>query len=388
MTGFVYRRAGLVAVVAAFAACATGQPKPEAAAMPAPQTAQPRSPLLATWQGPWGGVPPFGTFKVAEIKTAMEQAMAENLTEVDRLAANPEPPTFDNTVVALEKAGSALDRASAVYGVYTSTLNDAEMQAIEADLSPKLAAFFDKIVQNPKLFARLKAVYDKRDALGLSPEQQRLLWVDYTGFVRQGANLEGPAKEKLSELNQQLATLGTRFVQNILAEEGTQLVLLESEADLAGLSPGLREQAAAAAASRGKPGKWAILNTRSSTDPFLTFSTRRDLREKVWRMFIMRGDNGDALDNNATITQMLALRAQKAKLLGYPTWAHWKLEDQMAKTPERALALMEAVWKPAVARVHEDVADMQKLAGTEPGGAGFAGDGRNPQGASSIAPWD
>ena len=368
MTASVSRRAGLLLVL--LLSCATGQPRPDAAAMtqekPATTPAKTDSVLLAPWQGPWSGVPPFGKFAVKEIKTAMEEAMAQNLVEIDQIAASAEPPTFENTIVALERAGASLDRASAVFGVYTSTMNDAEMQAIEADLSPKLAAFNDKIVQNPKLFARLAAVYQQRDALGLDPEQQRLLWLDYTGFVRQGASLEGPAKQQLSALNQQLATLATKFTQNILAEEGTQLVLLESEADLAGLSEGLREQAAAAAASRGKAGKWAILNTRSSVDPFLTFSTRRDLREKVWRMFIMRGDNSDAHDNNAIITQVLGLRAQKAKLLGYPTWAHWKLEDQMAKTPERAVALMEAVWKPAVARVHEEVADMQKIAGAEP----------------------
>ena len=365
MTASVYRRTGLLALV--LASCASGPPRPSAAAM---TDAKPQSPLLAPWPGPWGGVPPFGSFKVADLKTAMEEGMALNLAEIDGIAANPEPPGFENTIVALDRAGAPFDRASAVYGVYTSTLSDKEMQAIEEELSPKLAAFGDKIVQNPKLFARISAVYQQRDRLGLTPEQQRLLWLDYTDFVRQGASLAGPAKEKLSALNQQLATLSTKFNQNILAEEGTQLVLLESEADLAGLSQGLREQAAAAAASRGKAGKWAVLNTRSSVDPFLTFSTRRDLREKVWRMFIMRGDNGDAHDNNALITEILRLRAQKAKLLGYPTWAHWKLEDQMAKTPERALALMEAVWKPAVARVHEEVADMQAIA------------------PEKIAPWD
>src|SRR5437660_2098964 len=369
MTANLYRVAGVVVLIAA---CATEQRKPDAAVTgnkPA------ESPLLAPWQGPWSGVPPFGKFKVADIKAAMEEGMAQNLAEIEQIAANPEPASFDNTLVAMERAGWPLDRASAVYGVYTSTMNDAEMQAIETDLSPKLAAFNDKIVQNAKLYARLAAVYDKRDALGLTPEQQRLLWLDDKEFVRQGARLGAPEKKKLSELNQELASLSTKFTQNILAEEGSQMVLLTGEADLAGLSPSLREQAAAAAASRGKAGQWAILNTRSSVDPFLTFSTRRDLREKVWRMFVMRGDNGDAHDNNGTITQILQLRAQKAKLLGYPSWAHWKLEDQMAKTPERALALMEAVWKPAVARVHEEVADMQAIA--DKGGAGLR-----------IEPWD
>src|SRR3954463_5275160 len=356
----------------ALAACAAGQKNGEKMTTAKAQAAPV---LLAPWQGPWGGVPPFGRFQVADIKPAMEQAMAEALQDNQRIADSPDAPTFENTIVAMERAGEALDRASAVFGVYTSTMNDEQMQAIETEISPKLAALNDAIVQNQKLFARVAALYEKREGLGLTPEQKRLLWLQYTGFVRQGASLDAAAKTKLAQLNQELASLGTKFTQNILAEEGTQNVLLESEADLAGLSPELREQAASAAASRGKAGKWAVLNTRSSVDPFLTFSTRRDLREKVWRMFIMRGDNGDAHDNNSVITRTLELRAQKAKLLGYPSWAHWKLEDQMAKTPERAMALMEAVWKPAVARVHEEVADMQAIADKEKAGL-------------RIEPWD
>jgi peptidyl-dipeptidase Dcp len=331
--------------------------------------------LLAPWQGPWRGVPPFGKFKVRDIKGAMETGMAQDLRDIDRIANDPEPADFDNTIVAMERAGQALTRASTVYSVYTSTMNDDEMQKIESDLSPKLAALQDKIVQNPKLFARIAAVYEKRGAANLSPEQQRLLWLDYSGFVRQGANLDDARKKRLSALNQELAALSTKFSQNLLAEEGTEMVLLTKESDLAGLSPALREQAAAAAAAHGEGGQWAIVNTRSSTDPFLTFSTRRDLREKVWRMFIMRGDNGDEHDNNATIARILELRAEKAKLLGYPSYAHWKLEDQMAKTPDRTVALMEAVWKPAVQRVHEEVADMQAIADKE--GARI-----------TIEPWD
>src|SRR5437867_1603063 len=305
----------------------------------------------------------------------MEEGIAQELADIDGIANDSEPPGFANTIAAMERAGLPLSRAGAVYGIYTSTMNDEEMQKIQSDISPKLAALQDKIGQNPKLFARVAAVYEKRDGLQLSAEQQRLLWLDYTGFVRQGAKLDDAAKKRLANLNQQLATLSTRFSQNLLAEEGTQMVLLEKESDLAGLSPGLREQAAAAAASHGKPGKWAVVNTRSSTDPFLTFSTRRDLREKVWRMFIMRGDNGDAHDNNVIIAEILKLRAQRAKLLGYPTHAHWRLEDSMAKTPERAVGLMEAVWKPAVARVHEEVADMQATADRERAGI-------------RISPWD
>jgi peptidyl-dipeptidase Dcp len=271
-------------------------------------------------------------------------------------------------------------------------MNDAEMQAVEADISPRLAAFGDQVVQNAQLFARIAALYDQRDKLGLTPEQERVLWLKYDLFVRQGARLDAEKKKQLSALNQELASLQTKFTQNILAEEGTQMVLLGSEAELAGLSPELRAQAAAAATSRGKSGQWAVLNTRSSVDPFLTFSTRRDLREKVWRMFVMRGDNGDAHDNNEIIARILRLRAQKSRLLGYPDFAHWKLTDEMAKTPERAMALMESVWKPAVQRVHEEVADMQAIADQEransSGGAGSAGDGRSPKGAVRIEPWD
>ncbi len=330
-------------------------------------------PLTAQWQGPWGGVPPFGQFKVADIKPAMERGMADNLADIDRIASNAESPTFENTIAAMERAGGAFQRAYAVYLAYANAMNDSGMQAVQADVEPKLAAMKDRIVQNAKLFGRIAAVYERRDELNLTPEQQRLLWLDYTSFVRQGSKLSAADKEKLSALNQQLATLSTRFFQNVLAEE-TQMVLL-GEKDLEGLSPVLREQAKAAAAARGNPGQWAIVNTHPSVDPFLTFSTRRDLREKVWRMFIMRGDNGDVHDNNAIITEMLLLRARKAKLLGYPTWAHWKLADQMARTPERTLELMEAVWNPAVARVHEQVADMQAIADRE--GKGLR-----------IEPWD
>jgi len=249
------------------------------------------------------------------------------------------------------------------------------VQAIETEMSPKLAEFNDKIVQNSRLFARIAAVYEARARLGLNAEQQRLLWLDYTNFVRAGAKLDDAKKKRLGELNQQLAALYTRFSQNVLAEESTQMVLLDSEADLAGLPAPLRESAAAAAASHGKPGKWAVINTRSSVDPFLTWSTRRDLREKVWRMFTSRGDNGDAHDNNQIVADVLKLRAERATLLGYQTHAHWHLEDQMAKTPERAIELMEAVWKPAVARVREEVADMQAIADKE-------------HAAIRIAPWD
>src|SRR6266566_5414411 len=368
------RRTGAMLGCAMFvlAGCANQPPKREEAVAPKPET---KNPLLAEWTGPFGGVPPFGTFQVQDIQPALEEGMALELAEVDRIAKNPEAASFENTIAALERTGKPLDRASAVYGIYTSTMNDDDVKAIETAMSPRLAAFNDQIVQNSQLFARIATLYEARDRLGLPPEQQRLLWLDYTRFVRSGAKLDEPAKKRLSALNQQLASLYAKFRQNLLAEESSQMVVLETEADLEGLPPALRDAAAAAAASHGRPGKWAIVNTRSSVDPFLTLSTRRDLREKVWRMFVMRGDNGDAHDNKATVTEILKLRAERAKLLGYPTHAHWRLENTMAKTPERAEELMEAVWKPAVARVHEEVADMQALADKERAGI-------------RIAPWD
>ena len=242
-------------------------------------------------------------------------------------------------------------------------------------MEPKLAAFRDRITQNEKLFERIAAVYGTRTASGLTPEQQRLTWLTYTDFVRAGAKLDPTAKQRLAAINQSLAGLFTRFSQNLLGDEGSRYTLLAGEADLAGLPESLRDGYAGDAERRGQKGKWVVANTRSSVEPFLTYSTRRDLREKVWREFVNRGDNGDARDNNAIIGEILQLRAERARLLGFPTHAHWRLENTMARTPERAMTLMEAVWKPAVARVREEVADMQRVADAE--GAKI-----------TIEPWD
>jgi peptidyl-dipeptidase Dcp len=333
------------------------------------------NPLLAEWSGPYGGVPPFDRVKVADFKPALEASMAENLSEVERIANDTAPPTFENTIVALERAGRSLDRVTTVYGIWSSNVNGPEFQTVQREMAPRMAAFFDKITQNAALFRRIEAVYNSPEKKKLKPEQQRLSWLYYTNFVRGGAKLDAQSKPRLSEINQKLAGLFTRFSQNLLADEGEQFLVLKSEDELAGLPQSLRDAAVAAAAQKKQTGAGVILNTRSSIDPFLTYSDRRDLREKAWRMFINRGDNGDAHDNNAIITEILQLRAERAKLLGFPTHAHWRLENSMAKTPERAMQLMEAVWKPAVARVHEEVADMQALADKE--GAGL-----------KIEPWD
>ncbi len=350
-----------------------------AAVVLAATSLKPENPLLGKWAGPYGGVPPFDKVKVADFKPALETAMAGDLKEIDAIAKNPAKPDFENTIAALERAGKPFERVSAIYRVFGSTMSTDDFQKVETEMAPRLAAFNDQIVQNKELFSRIAAVYDAREAGGLTPEQKRLVWLDYTTFVRAGARLEGAARQRMTEINQRLASLFTKFSQNLLGDEKDYVLYLEKESDLAGLPGGVRAGAAAAAETRGHKGQWAILNTRSSMEPFLTYSDRRDLREKVWRTYYSRGNNGDARDNNATISEILKLRAERADLLGYATHAHWRLEDSMAKTPERAMELMEAVWKPAVARVHEEVADMQAVADAEAAQGGQT---------VKIEPWD
>jgi peptidyl-dipeptidase Dcp len=323
------------------------------------------NPLLAKWEGPYGGIPPFDRVQISLFKPALEAAMAERLAEIDKITSDPASPDFENTIAALERSGRTLNRVTTLYGVWGATMSSPEYQVVEREMAPRLASFLDQVFQNEALFKRIDAVYNSPAKAKLNAEQQRLTWLYYTNFVRAGARLSADAKKRLSQINQQLAGLYTRFSQNVLAEETDQFLVLKSEDELAGLPQSLRDAAAAAAETKKQPGTWVIMNTRSSIDPFLTYSDRRDLREKAWRMFINRGDNGGEHDNNAIITEILQLRAERAKLLGYPTHAHWRLENAMAKTPEKAMELMEAVWKPAVARVHEEVADMQALADKE-----------------------
>ncbi|CAN5864509.1 M3 family metallopeptidase [soil metagenome] len=347
-------------------------PPPLANAGPA---AQAESPLVAKWSGPYGGVPPFAKVKVEDFAPAFAVAMDRQRRELAAIAADSSPPTFENTIAALEDAGRTFEEVETIYDVWSSTMNGPAFQAVERDLAPKLAAFEDEITQNEKIFGRVAAVHGSPDKAKLTPEQQRLTWRRYTRLVRAGAKLDAPSKKRVGELNQRLATLYTQFSQNVLADEEGYVLFLDKEADLAGLPESIKAGAAAAAETRGKKGQWAITNTRSSVEPFLTYSTRDDLREKVWQSFVNRGDNGDAHDNNKLISEVLKLRAERAKLLGYPTHAHWRVEDAMAKTPEKAMALMEEVWTPAVARVREEVADMQAIA--TKGGL-----------KRKIAPWD
>ena len=336
----------------------------------------PANPLLKKWTGPHGGVPPFDKVNVADLKPALEAAMTETLAQIDTIANAKSAPTFENTIAAMERTGKTLDRVSTIYGIWGGNMSTPEFQKIESEMDPKLAEFSDKITQNEALFKRIETIYNSPKKAKLTAEQKRLTWLQYTNFVRAGARLGAADKIRMSQINQQLASLFAKFGQNLLAEENGQYVTLTSEADLAGLSQGLKD-AAAAGASRKKVANVVgiISNTRSSVDPFLTYSERRDLREKVWKMFINRGDNNDAKDNNALIAEILQLRAERAKLLGFKTHAHWRLENAMAKTPERAMELMEGVWPAAIARVKEEVADMQALANKEKAGI-------------MIEPWD
>lgn len=346
-----------------------------AVAAEAPASTSRSLPLVETWAGPHGGVPPFDRVEVADFPPAIAAAMAAYRAELDAITRQTDAPTFANTLVPLEQAGRVYRQVLAVYRVWSANRSTPEFQAIERELEPRLAAFEDEITQNEPLFRRLEAVYHSPDKAALTPEQQRLVWLQYTEFVRAGAKLDAAGKARVAEINQRLAGLFTRFSQNLLADEEALGVVLTNEVELAGLPESLRAAAAAEAERRGLPGQWVIANTRSSAEPFLTYSSRRDLREQVWRRFVSRGDHPGERDNKPLITEILALRAERAKRLGYPTHAHWRLENAMAQTPERALALMEAVWTPAVARVREEVADMQAIADADRAGV-------------RIEPWD
>lgn len=332
---------------------------------------QPMTPTLkaltAPWKGPFGGVPPWDQVKPSDFAAAYDAAMADQRRLIKAIVDNPAAPTFENTIAAMERSSAMLDRVNILAGVHFSTLKVGEVPAIEAEINPKLAAFSDEITQNSGLFKRIDAVYAGLGKAALTPEQKRLTWLYRTNFVRGGALLTPEQKVRIQAINQELATVNTRFAQNVVAEESGLFTVIDKEADLAGLSPDYRAGAARAAEARGLKGKWVIANTRSAMEPFLGYAENRALREKVWRTYVNRGDNGDARDNKANITRILQLRFERARLLGYKTHAHWAVELSMAKTPENAVALMEAVWKPGVAQVKSDVAEMQAIIDKEGG---------------------
>ena len=332
------------------------------------------NPLLQEWKGPYGGVPAFDTMDVNDIQEAVEVGMKLNLAEIDAIANSTEAPTFENTIAAMERSGAELDRVFSYYGIMSSNISSPEFREIQAKLAPKLSEFSSKINQNKALFDRIKSVYEASLVTPLDADQQRVVELTYNGFAMRGAELSADKKARYAAIDKELSTLYNTFSDNVLHDEENYVTYLNAD-QLDGLSEGFIKSAAAIATEKGKDGSYAITNTRSSMDPFLTYSTNRDLRKQVWTNYYARGDNGDAYDNNSIIAEILKLRRERVELLGHKNYAEWRLQDRMAKTPENALALMEAVWPASIARVHEEVADMQAVANTN---------GDN----ITIEPWD
>lgn len=363
----------IAASTLALSACAAPEAAAPQSASATPAAAVANSDvLLVPWTGPNGGVPPWDKVRPELFRPAFDKGAELLLAEVDAIANSPAAPTFDNTIVAMELAGQPLDRVSTLFSVMTNNMNAPDYQALDRLISPQLSALNDKINFNETLFARVKAIYDTRTSLGLNAEQVRLVEDYYDGFVRRGAALDAPTKVKVGAINTELATLFTDFGNKVQADEDTWVVL--GQGDLAGLPPALVAAYKAAAEKRGFEG-FAVVNTRSAVDQFLTFSESRALREKVWRAFVMRGDNPGANNTGEIIKRIVKLRAERAKLLGYKSHAEWRMSDTMAKDPKRAMDLLMRVWPAARARVTEEVADMQVLA-------------NNEQAGITIEPWD
>lgn len=344
------------------------------------QTMNTDSVLLKPWVGPYGGVPPWRQVNPEEFMSAFEAAIEISSKEINAIANNPETPSFENTFVALEKAGKTLERLETIFGVHSSNLKLGSIPDIEKAVAPKLSKHFDSITQNEKLFARIEKVYKSdADMAGLSDAEKRLAKDRYDEFVRRGAKLNTEQKAKLSQKNSALAGLFADFGQRVMNDEGGWVTWIKNKDDLKGLPESTIAGMEASAKELQQPGEdkgqWCVTNTRSSMDPFLTYADNRALREKIWRNYYSRGDNGDENDTNKLIAAILKLRAERAELLGYKTHAHWRLEPQMAAKPETAMELMLKVWPKAVARVKEEVADMQAIA--DKVGAGI-----------TIEPWD
>ncbi|MDD3721239.1 MAG: M3 family metallopeptidase [Lutibacter sp.] len=324
-------------------------------------TMQTNNVLLQKWTGPYGGVPSFDKMNIQDIKPALEQGMALNLEEIDAITNNADVPTFENTIVMMEKSGEVLDRVFKYYGIWSANLSSPEFRKIQGEMAPILSEFGSKISQNKKLFERIKTVYENSLKNPLEADQQRVIQLVYERFAMDGAELNEEKKERYAAINKELSTLYTNFSNNILADEENYVVYLTKD-QLSGLSESMVKAAEKAAKDKGHEGEYAITNTRSSMDPFLTYSNERALREKVWKNYYSRCDNGDAYDNNENIAKILKLRKERVALLGFDNYADWRLQNRMAKTPENAMALMNAVWPSAIARVKEEVADMQAVA--------------------------
>ncbi len=344
-------------------------PVAEAKTVQAPKATEPV--ILQPWAGPYEGVPPWDKVTVAEFPAAFQAAMDASKAEFEAMLVADGPITFQNTMIANELAGEKIDRLFSVWGVHSSNLSNDEIRKIQGEWEPKVSEFFSKLSLDARYFQRVKYLYDTRASLNLDAKQTRLLERSYDSMVRNGAMLSPAKKAEVIAIETDLAKRFSEFSNKVLADEETY-ILLTDEAELAGLQPSFVAAMKAAAEAKGKTG-WAVANTRSAVQPFLENSTNRALREKIWRAFAGRGDNNDTNDTAATIAEILKLRQARAALLGFETHAHYRMADTMAKTPERAMELMMKVWPAAVARVGEEVADMQAIANAE---------------EITIAPWD
>ena len=333
----------------------------------------PENPLLADWTGA-EAAPPFDRISPEHFRQAYERALAQHESEISAIAAGPAPPSFDNTIAAMERSGRVLTRVGNVFHVLVGAHSNDELLAIEREIAPQIARHWNRIHTNAALFRRIDALARRADLLGLTAEQKRVLERYHITFRRAGAGLDAAAKKRLAEIIERLASLGTAFSQNLLADEQTFVLSLEDEAELAGLPEFMREAMKSEAAERGLGG-YAVTLSRSYVEPFLQFSDRRDLREKVFRAFIMRGDNGGPTDNKTIIAETVRLRAERAKLLGFEDFAHYRLDDSMAKTPDAVRDLLDTVWLRARKRALADRDELQALVQEE--GGNF-----------KLAPWD
>jgi peptidyl-dipeptidase Dcp len=323
-----------------------------------------QNPFFTSWDGPFG-TPPFDEIEIVHYEPATMRGMAEHKAEIADIARNPEFPNFANTIEALDEAGSLLTRAGSVFGAMNGTMTNDEMQAIAKRLAPLRSKHRDEILLNNELFARVDAVYQQLGKLDLDDEQRMLLKETWKRFVRGGANLSHTDKEKLKALNEELAVLSLQFGENVLKETNRFEMVIENEADLEGLPDASIEAAAEAAANHGHAGKWVFTLHKPSLIPFLQYSPKRELRQKMFEAYINVGDNGDDLDNNALLVRLAAVRAERAQLLGFPSHAHYVLDDNMAKTPENVYGLLNDLWTPALARAKDEAAEFQKMINKE-----------------------
>jgi len=335
------------------------------------------NPVSAKWTGPFQGVPAFDQVRVEHFKKALESSMSNIVAEAKRIGEMKEPATFENTIVPLETISEENGNAFTIFGIWSSNLSTPEVQKIEKEMAPRFADFQSQIHLNPELFQKIDSVHKAvENNESFTAEQKRLVWKYRTDMVRAGAALDEQARAKVAELNKRHAELTTQFVQNTLSDEDGKYLLVQDVSQMEGL-PKSFMKASFEAAQKKKLKGYLVKNTRSTMQPFLTYCKNRDLRHKAFEIWSRRGDGGDATDNNKLITEIINIRRERSKIMGFPSYAHWKLTDKMAKTPEQAMSLMEKVWSPAKRQVKKDVRSMETIARKETGNRSF-----------DLKPWD